>query len=208
MLDVSRLTRDTYEQIAEQYCATTPSAAVRSTILHSARLFLEELSGPASVLVLGAGDGRDAEYFRSHECRVVCVDYCAAMNRLALRRLQQRVVVAGELTALPVADRSFGGVWASACLYHLPKTHLETALREVRRCLKPSGVFYLNLRRGSGERVEPNPRSFPHGGPRYYAYYSRRDVRRLLEPFSIKRFWSTDPVLGTDYVQVIARSRP
>ena len=50
---------------------------------------------------------------------------------------------------------------------------------EVIRVLRPSGVFSFNFKAGAGEGLEDEPRSFA-GGPRYYAYYRRGEMKALL----------------------------
>jgi hypothetical protein len=45
---------------------------------------------------------------------------------------------------------AYDGVWASACLLHVPGDELAGILRRIRRALKPSGAFYASFKIGEG----------------------------------------------------------
>jgi len=42
----------------------------------------------------------------------------------------------------------YDGVWASACLLHVPRDELAGVLARVRRALKPDGIFYASYKIG------------------------------------------------------------
>jgi len=79
----------------------------------------------------------------------------------------------------------FRGVWANGCVYHVPKKELTHVLLEVRRVLKPSGVFSFNFKVGGGEQLEKNPRSYG-GKSRFYAYYGIAEIRSLIAQADLK----------------------
>jgi SAM-dependent methyltransferase len=43
------------------------------------------------------------------------------------------------------------GVWASACLLHVPRDEFAGILSRIHRALKPDGVFYASYKIGHGE---------------------------------------------------------
>jgi SAM-dependent methyltransferase len=77
-------------------------------------------------------------------------------------------------------EKTFFGVWANGCIYHVPKTDFAKVLSEVRRILEIGGIFSFNFKVGEGEGLEERPRSFGNGS-RYYAYYSVEEMLDLLE---------------------------
>jgi SAM-dependent methyltransferase len=49
------------------------------------------------------------------------------------------------------ADAVFDGVWANACLLHVPRSALAGILARVQRALRPGGVFYASYKAGEAE---------------------------------------------------------
>jgi SAM-dependent methyltransferase len=204
-LDVEAITRSTYERIAESYCRDTPSPDVRDAIISSARRFESLLRPKSKVLILGGGDGRDAEVFIALGHRTVTMDYSAAMTKLARRRVPTAECVLADFRSLPFSESTFDGVWASACLYHVRKSSLSGIIKSILNLLRPGGSFYLNLRRGAHEKLDPHPRSYPIGGLRFYAFYTESEALTLLSDFDILELRMVDPVLGEDYLQLWTR---
>jgi len=62
------------------------------------------------------------------------------------------------------AHEAYDGVWASACLLHVPRDELERILARIQRALRPSGVFYASFKIGEGDGRD--------GLGRYYNYPS------------------------------------
>jgi SAM-dependent methyltransferase len=46
---------------------------------------------------------------------------------------------------------AYDGVWASACLLHVPRDELAGILGRIRRALKPDGAFYASFKIGEGD---------------------------------------------------------
>jgi ubiquinone/menaquinone biosynthesis C-methylase UbiE len=202
---VEAITRSTYERIAADYCATTPSREARTSVLRSLDQFAHLLTPCARVLVLGAGDGRDAEILNAQGFRTVSVDVTQAMLTLARSRLGCADLVRADIRNLPFQLESFGGVWAGSCMYHLRKASLPQAIDRIRAVLEPGGAFYMNLRRGSGERLDPAPRSYSRGGSRFYALYSWTEIELIIQDFELVARQDVDPVFAEDYHQVWLR---
>ena len=93
---------------------------------------LREVDG--TVLDAGCGLGTYVERLRSDrpDLRVLPLDLSAGM----------RPEVVGDVAALPLADDSVDGALAMHMLYHVPD--VPTALRELRRVLRPGGVLMVS----------------------------------------------------------------
>jgi SAM-dependent methyltransferase len=195
------VTRETYDRVAVQYCETTRVNDTRQAVVSTLADFVEELAPNSRVLVLGAGDGRDAALLLAAGHRVVCVDYSTSMLALCRAAAPTAEMWQEDMRSLALEPASFDAVWASACLYHVQKRHLPGILSQILHGLKPHGRAYLNLRLGSGEVLEPHPRSFPEGGPRFYAYYDVEEALALVHRFFVARIRTADPALR-DYVEL------
>ena len=46
---------------------------------------------------------------------------------------------------------AYDGVWASACLLHVPRDELAGIIGRIHRALKPAGIFYASYKIGHGD---------------------------------------------------------
>lgn len=85
------------------------------------------------VLEVGSGAG----YLQD-----VVQDYTGLDISPSARRHYQKPFVTASATDMPFPDGTFDAIWTINVLEHIPNP--ESALREMRRVLKPGGLLYLN----------------------------------------------------------------
>ena len=168
--------RATYDVIAARYAVV--NAQMPAAVLDSAMQLLEMVGARARILELGCGHGRDAAWFEAHGADVVAADLSAGV----LAETQQRVsgpVVQLDMRAPAFRGTVFDGVWSNAALLHLPKASVPAVLGEVRRILKPGGVFFVSIQVGEGEIWEP----VSYGQPvvRFFSRYAPAEFGALIE---------------------------
>jgi SAM-dependent methyltransferase/GNAT superfamily N-acetyltransferase len=156
-----------YETMADDYLARQAEGSWRRESLDH---FSAALPAPARLLEVGCGPGLDARMLREAGYTVLALDRTWAMLRLAESSGAPRIQA--DSRALPLRDGSVDGVWANASLLHLPRTELVIALVEIRRLLRPGGVFYSSFKRGDGQREGPDGR--------WFAFYQPDEVARML----------------------------
>jgi SAM-dependent methyltransferase len=132
-----------YAAEAPVYTASGPSGESR----HLAA-FLELLAPGGSILELGCGGGRDAEYMIARGFGVEPTDGVAAIATRAEERLGRpvRVMRFDELDAVEAYD----AIVANASLLHVPRAGLGDVLARIWRALKPVG-WHLASYKGGGE---------------------------------------------------------
>lgn len=147
------------------------------------RTFLDEFIKLVddTVLDVGSGPGRDAVILRDHGLHVTCIDASRAM--IEMSRAKGLASVLGNFESLPFDDGSFGGVWAYTSLLHVPKNEIEKPLREIRRVLKPDGVFGLGLIEGTMEEYRQTEK-VPED--RWFSFYTREEVENLLAQYGFE----------------------
>ncbi|NNC73144.1 MAG: class I SAM-dependent methyltransferase [Sphingomonadaceae bacterium] len=111
--------------------------------------FLAMLREGGKILELGCGGGRDGAAMLAAGFDVDATDGCTALARKAEARIGQpvRVMRFAELDA----DSAYDGVWASACLLHVPRDDLADILARIHRALKPDGVHGASYKGGTRE---------------------------------------------------------
>lgn len=184
-IDDISITRQTYDSIAAGYSARIDRLVSGSWVGEFERQLLDEflLMIPVSshvVLDIGCGNGKDTYYLKQKGAVAVGIDISLGMLKAAKKRVFDIVLCQMEMRNPGFSNGSFDGIWANGCIYHVPKVDFIQVLQEVGRVLKPSGVFSFNVKAGSGEGLEENPRSYG-GGSRFYAYYTVREMVSYLE---------------------------
>lgn len=99
--------------------------------------------GAQRLLDLGAGPGRDAQFFAAAGLLVISTDLVPAMVRLGREKGLPALVMDARRPAL--AAHAFDAVWSSNSLLHLPTPDLPPTLTAIRNLLRPGGLFHLRL---------------------------------------------------------------
>jgi ubiquinone/menaquinone biosynthesis C-methylase UbiE len=182
-----------YERGTEDYWERTPKPPFIGT-------FTDRLVG-THVLDVGSGTGRDALIFRAHGLLPICLDASPAMVKRSVKRGLPSVLA--DFSALPFPDAAFDGVWAYTSLLHVPKASVGEALGEIRRVLKPEGLFGLGLLEGLCEEYRDVAQD---GNPRWFSYYTIGEIVGLLATngFTVLRASSITPRTMT-LLHVLAR---
>ena len=133
-----------YRRNAEAY-------AKREITSRYARLtkFLALLPPGAAILELGCGAGSDSAEMLARGYDVSPTDGSPELAEIASRRLGRPVgtLLFHDLDAVETYD----GVWANACLLHVPRDQLADVLALIHRAIKPGGAFYASYKTGEGD---------------------------------------------------------
>jgi len=60
---------------------------------------------------------------------------------------------------------AYDGVWANACLLHVPRPELAQVLARIWRALKPGGTFYASFKTGAAEGRDRFNRYYNYPSP-------------------------------------------
>jgi SAM-dependent methyltransferase len=157
MLDEATL--QFYRRNAQSYAewAKAPSARLKN--------FLALLPQGGSILELGCGAGNHSAEMLAAGFKLRTSDGSPEMAQIASRRLGHPVetLLFNELDEYD----AYHGVWASACLLHVPRDDLAAILRRIRRALKPEGLFYASFRVGEGDGRDNLGRYYNYPSPEW-----------------------------------------
>ncbi|WP_326589720.1 class I SAM-dependent methyltransferase [Streptomyces sp. NBC_01294] len=154
--------------------------------------------GAKDVLDLGCGVGRHALFYAEQGLVSSATDRSPEAVRVGLDESAKRGVniafEVADFTELPYPDASFDLVLAFNVVYHNDEAGLARVLAEVRRVLRPGGVYQstmLSKRNGEygrGDEVSPNTFCQP-GAPddkvHPHMYVDAADLVRLHEGFRL-----------------------
>ena len=127
--------------------------------------FLAMLPESGSILELGCGAGNHSKEMLSRGFRVRATDGSPEMAEIASRRLDHPV----EAMLFHQLDEreAYDGVWASACLLHVPRDELAGILARIHRALKPGGLFYASYKVGDGDGRDSLGRYYNYPSPEW-----------------------------------------
>ena len=122
---------------------------VQDTLVNEVKVMLDELPfDGASVLELGCGKAEKtrmlAETGRLKEIVALEVDDIQHQRNLQISDLPNVHFRHGGAEAIPADDDSFDLVLMFKSLHHVPMEHMDTALGEIARVLKPGGLAWIS----------------------------------------------------------------
>ena len=125
--------------------------------------FLALLPAGARILELGCGAGDDSAQMLARGFDVRPTDGSPEMASEASKRLGRSVETLlfhdlGEVEA-------YDGVWANACLLHVPRPELGQVLALIWRALKPGGHFYASFKAGEADGRDSLNRYYNYPSP-------------------------------------------
>ena len=146
-----------------------------------------------SVLDLGCGNGRHAVYFAREGFRAAGIDVSehaiAWASDWAQREHLDIDFRVGDIANLPYPDQSFDVVVSHGVLDHVPVEIAQRAVNEVHRVLRPTGLFYCDLRcsddfeYGVGTEVARNTFVVGHGFEKGLVqhFFTLEEIRSLFD---------------------------
>jgi len=153
------------EETLQFYRGNAEAYAGREITSRQARLtaFLAQLPPRASILELGCGAGGDTAEMLARGFDVRATDGSPEMAAVASKRLGRTVesLLFHELDEVEAYD----GVWANACLLHVPRNELAGILRLIWRALKPEGVFFASYKTGDADGRDTLNRYYNYPSP-------------------------------------------
>jgi ubiquinone/menaquinone biosynthesis C-methylase UbiE len=193
-MDAAEITRQTYDEIAPGYvkkisdlvCDTWLGKFEKSLLDKFVDLLKASQEGKLNILDIGCGNGKDTYYLsRQDQVNAIGLDYSAGMLKEARKSFPGIDLIQMDMRKLVFPKKYFHGVWANGCVYHVRKKDFGQVLQEIKRVLKPGGIYSFNFKLGAGEQLEGNPRSYG-GKPRFYAYYGLDEILDLVQKASFK----------------------
>jgi SAM-dependent methyltransferase len=191
-----RRTVQSYEGFARQY-DTLVDAKRPPHIEDALRRLVQCLPLGGSVLEIGSGSGRDADFVESLGVAVRRTDATQAFLDLMAERGKKADplnVVTDELGG------PYDGVLAMAVLIHVDREQIDAVLRRIHAALKPGGAFLVAMRKGEGET----------SGDYHTVYWARDRFAERLAAAGLSVAWDAQSLGpdGGEWVTFLARRVP
>lgn len=162
----------TYDLCAEIYSKYTETKLLQFQLTK----FASMLPKGGKILDAGCGIGRDAKYFSEDGFDVTAIDLSKSMLDEAKKRGVNAVKM--DLLSMKFEKESFDGLWCMASFSDIPKEDAEKALKNFNEILKTNGVIYFAVKEGEGQEIVAKEKY--NNLPRFYAYYTQKELTELL----------------------------
>lgn len=159
-------TRAVYDERAAEYAHMVADEDDRLAL----ERFFANLPDGGRVLDFGCGPGHHARQMIDKGLQVDAWDGSSEMvaQTLAAHGIVARIAGFDDLNA----ESYYDGIWASFSLLHATKTDFQRHLEACRRALKSSGILYLGMKTGTGEKRDSIGR--------FYSYYTPSELEGCL----------------------------
>jgi len=147
--------RDAYDTVAPEYARKFGDDLDHLPLDTELLRRLPAAADGGLLLDVGCGPAQAGGYLAARGARVLGLDLSTVMLAAAVARhggLGLRAAAA-DLRRLPLRDGCSAGVTSFYVLHHLPREDLPSALRELRRVLRPGGGLLVATHEGTGEYV-------------------------------------------------------
>lgn len=176
--DNNEKTLQAYEINVNTYVEQTPQI-VSGEIKQWIDRALGFITKDATVLELGSGFGRDANYIQSLGYTIELTDGAASFVAL-LQGMGYKARVLNLLT--DTIGGSYSMIFANAVLLHFSPQELKEILEKLHQSLLPSGILAFTVKQGNGQDWEHEKLN----APRYFCYWQPDSLRALLSTCGFK----------------------
>ena len=193
---------ESYEKYAYQRESSTTDefkAQERSEFL---KLLKEEQR--KTILEIGCGPGRDAQFFQSQGLQVLAVDNAPTMVRLTAEKGVPAQVL--DCYDLDQINETFDAVYTLNCLLHIPKKDIDHIFSLIVTRLNGNGLMYLGL--WGGENFESILEQDTYEPKRFFSFWEAEKLLEVIQQsFRLEYYRRLNPREGVTFNSIIARKQ-
>ena len=193
---------ESYEKYAYQRESGTTDGFKEQERSEFLKLLKEE--GRQSLLEIGCGPGRDAQFFQSQGFQVLAVDNAPTMVRLTAEKGVTTQVL--DCYNLDQIDETFDAVYTLNCLLHIPKRDICHIFNLIATRLNGNGLMYLGL--WGGENFEGILEQDTYEPKRFFSFLEAEALLEVVQQsFRLEYYRRLNPREGVTFNSIIARKR-
>lgn len=131
------------------------------------------------LLDIGAGTGKDSEFFMDNNIDVTAVDLSDEMIRLC----QEKGITSHQLDFYNLHNigKKFDAVWSMNSLLHVEKANINLVLNEISGILNPLGLFFMGVY--GGEDSEGIWDEDVYTPKRFFSFYTDDNIKKAVSNY-------------------------
>jgi len=146
--------------------------------------FVNLLKGK-KVLDAGCGTGRDIKLFLKNNIEVEGIDYSEESIKKCCSLYPNTSFYVGDFRKIDVPNNFYDGIWSCTSILNTPKNEIPNLLNEFSRILKPSGIMFISVKQGIGEKVIADDY-----GERLFSFFSEDELKQYITSAGFKVLYS------------------
>jgi uncharacterized protein (TIGR00730 family) len=166
----SKVTHRSYDKVAKIYHSERAGKLVAQAQLDE----FMSLVRPGKVLDIGTGPGYDLSYL-SQKFQMTGIEVSTEMAKIAQFENPESYIINGDIVTYDLPKNEFEGIWSRDTLHHIPAADQNAVFKKISQALKPGGIFYLIVQKGTGERIIEESRE-QYALKRFYHYYTQKEL--------------------------------
>ncbi len=159
-------TVNAYDLHAEAISARFRAIGVRSQDMQRALDLTGDASG-ISVVEIGSGDGRDAEFLVDKVKSYIGIEPSKGLRSIAERELPGAHFVNATAQSYEY-PKNVDLIYAMASLLHVSKEDLEVVFAKISKAIRPGGILYLSMK--EADYYQPSLQEDAWGLRQFYLY--------------------------------------
>lgn len=172
------ITVKSYEDNIQKFIDRTPKDMIGDTKVWIDKV-IKAGSKHGKNFEIGSGFGRDADYMRALDFRIICSDVSEGFVKV----LKQKGYDAKLFNALEDQfDANYDLIFANAVFEHFTRKELISLMIKIYQSLSPNGLLAFSIRQGQGE-IWSNEKL---DAPRYFCLWQRGNLKELIEKTGFK----------------------
>lgn len=138
-----------------------------------------------SLIDVGSGAGQYGKYLKDHGLEVTCVDLSEELVKICREKGLESYVM--DFYNLNFEEEKFDLAWSLNTLLHVTKSSFEDVLKNIKRILKPKGLFYLGVYGGrDSEGIWEEDFYTPK---RFFSFYEDNKIKDIVKKhFELVKF--------------------
>ena len=157
-----------------------------------------------TILEIGCGPGRDAQFFQSQGLQALAVDNAPTMVKLTAEKGVPAQVL--DCYDLDQIDDTFDAVYTLNCLLHIPKKDIDHIFSLIATRLNGNGLMYLGL--WGGENFEGILEQDTYEPKRFFSFWEAEKLLEVIQQsFRLEYYRLLNPREGVTFNSIIARKR-
>lgn len=197
--------KDTYNKIAEDW---NKDHQDDNWWQKGTKKFISLLKPRALVLDVGCGTGHKTVFLVKNGLKVIGIDFSEKMIEIAKRQVEGAEFRVMDMWKVDQMSESFDGIFAQACLLHVPKKDALKVIKILASKLKSGGYFYVAVKisnKGLNEEIiKENDYGYQY--ERFFSFYTLDEVKKYFKDLKMKIVHESVDFSGHTYwVQVIAQ---
>ena len=157
-----------------------------------------------TILEIGCGPGRDAQFFQSQGFQVLAVDNAPTMVKLTTEKgVTAQVLDCYDLNQI---KETFDAVYTLNCLLHIPKKDIGHIFSLISTRLNRNGLIYLGL--WGGENFEGILEQDTYEPKRFFSFWEAEALLGVVQQsFRLEYYRRLNPREGVTFNSIIARKK-